>query len=136
MPGPAPHERDRAVVRRQLLRFVERVDAYLAPATIVRDVFVFKDAATTEIDTRGVGMAVVALGGGRATVQARGGALLVFKLPAPAQAVAVGAGDRDRRGCRRAAIAAGPCGADGNQAAERRGPRRDPPATGRSRPWS
>jgi thymidine phosphorylase len=47
--------------------FVERVDAYLAPAPIVRDVFATGQGTVTEIDTRGVGMAVVALGGGRAT---------------------------------------------------------------------
>lgn len=45
--------------------FVERVDRYLAPAPIVRDVFADGAGAITSIDTRGVGMAVVALGGGR-----------------------------------------------------------------------
>jgi thymidine phosphorylase len=47
--------------------FVERVDAYLAPAPIVRDVFATGQGTVAAIDTRGVGMAVVALGGGRAT---------------------------------------------------------------------
>ncbi|MFP9136295.1 thymidine phosphorylase [Devosia sp. XGJD_8] len=47
--------------------FVERVDAYLAPAPIVRDVFAIGQGTVAAIDTRGVGMAVVALGGGRAT---------------------------------------------------------------------
>lgn len=45
--------------------FVERVEQYLAPAPIVRDVFAAGDGMVTAIDTRAVGMAVVALGGGR-----------------------------------------------------------------------
>ncbi len=47
--------------------FVEGMDTYLAPAPIVRDVFAAGQGTVGEIDTRGVGMAVVALGGGRAT---------------------------------------------------------------------
>lgn len=47
--------------------FVERMDDYLAPAPIVRDVFAQGQGTVSAIDTRGVGMAVVALGGGRAT---------------------------------------------------------------------
>ena len=47
--------------------FVERMDDYLAPAPIVRDVFAPGQGIISAIDTRGVGMAVVALGGGRAT---------------------------------------------------------------------
>ena len=45
--------------------FVERMDQHLAPAPIVRDVFATGQGVVSEIDTRGVGMAVVALGGGR-----------------------------------------------------------------------
>jgi len=47
--------------------FVERMDAHLAPAPIIRDVFAPGAGTIAEIDTRGVGMAVVALGGGRRT---------------------------------------------------------------------
>ncbi|WP_375450148.1 thymidine phosphorylase [uncultured Devosia sp.] len=47
--------------------FVERMDTHLAPAPIVRDVFATGQGTIAEIDTKGVGMAVVALGGGRAT---------------------------------------------------------------------
>jgi thymidine phosphorylase len=47
--------------------FVENMDAYLAPAPIIRDVFATGQGTISAIDTRGVGMAVVALGGGRAT---------------------------------------------------------------------
>lgn len=47
--------------------FVEQMDRHLAPANIVRDVFATGQGTVTEIDTRGVGMAVVALGGGRTT---------------------------------------------------------------------
>jgi thymidine phosphorylase len=43
------------------------MDTYLAPAPIVRDVFAAGQGTVSGIDTRGVGMAVVALGGGRAT---------------------------------------------------------------------
>ncbi len=45
--------------------FVEKMDQHLAPAPIVRDVFAGTRASSAAIDTRGVGMAVVALGGGR-----------------------------------------------------------------------
>ena len=45
--------------------FVERMDKYLAPASIVVDVKSPEAGVISEIDTRGVGMAVVALGGGR-----------------------------------------------------------------------
>lgn len=47
--------------------FVEKMDTYLAPAPIVRDILAPEGASgvVAEIDTRGVGMAVVALGGGR-----------------------------------------------------------------------
>ncbi len=45
--------------------FLDNMDAYLAAAPIIRDVFAEGDGTITEIDTRGVGMAVVALGGGR-----------------------------------------------------------------------
>jgi len=47
--------------------FVENMDRDLKPAAIIRDVFATGQGTITEIDTRGVGMAVVALGGGRAT---------------------------------------------------------------------
>jgi thymidine phosphorylase len=47
--------------------FVERMDEHLIAAPIVRDVFAEGQGTISEIDTRGVGMAVVALGGGRAT---------------------------------------------------------------------
>ena len=47
--------------------FIENMDTYLAAAPIVRDVFAEGQGAIATIDTRGVGMAVVALGGGRAT---------------------------------------------------------------------
>ena len=45
--------------------FVERMDEHLPPAPIVRDIFAPEAGTVTAIDTRGVGMAVVALGGGR-----------------------------------------------------------------------
>jgi len=45
--------------------FVERMDAHLVPAPIVRDIFAPRAGTITAIDTRGVGMAVVAMGGGR-----------------------------------------------------------------------
>ena len=45
--------------------FVETMDRRLAPAPIIRDVFATGQGIVSEIDTRGVGMAVVALGGGR-----------------------------------------------------------------------
>ena len=47
--------------------FMEGMDRYLAPASIVREVFVERSGIISAIDTRGVGMAVVALGGGRTT---------------------------------------------------------------------
>jgi thymidine phosphorylase len=47
--------------------FVERMDSHLAAAPIVRDVFATGEGTVAFIDTRAVGMAVVALGGGRAT---------------------------------------------------------------------
>ncbi|NMA97565.1 MAG: thymidine phosphorylase, partial [Phyllobacteriaceae bacterium] len=47
--------------------FVEAMDRHLAPAPIIRDVFADGEGTIAQIDTRGVGMAVVALGGGRAT---------------------------------------------------------------------
>jgi thymidine phosphorylase len=45
--------------------FVDRMDSHLAAAPIVREVFAPQGGVITEIDTRGVGMGVVALGGGR-----------------------------------------------------------------------
>jgi thymidine phosphorylase len=45
--------------------FVEHMDTYLAPAPVVRDVFAPAAGTVAGIDTRGIGMAVVALGGGR-----------------------------------------------------------------------
>jgi len=45
--------------------FVARMDAHLSPAPIVRDIFAPEAGTITAIDTRGVGMAVVAMGGGR-----------------------------------------------------------------------
>jgi thymidine phosphorylase len=45
--------------------FVDRMDHHLVPAPIVRDVFAPRAGTITAIDTRGVGMAVVAAGGGR-----------------------------------------------------------------------
>jgi thymidine phosphorylase len=47
--------------------FIERMDHHLQVAPIVRDVLADTEGEITEIDTRGVGMAVVALGGGRTT---------------------------------------------------------------------
>jgi thymidine phosphorylase len=44
---------------------VENMDAHLAAAPIVREITAPGDGVVAEIDTRGVGMAVVALGGGR-----------------------------------------------------------------------
>jgi thymidine phosphorylase len=46
---------------------IERMDTHLQAAPIVRDVFAESEGQIAEIDTRGVGMAVVALGGGRTT---------------------------------------------------------------------
>jgi thymidine phosphorylase len=45
--------------------FIEDMDRHLEPAPIIRDVFAAGTGLVTDIDTRGVGMAVVALGGGR-----------------------------------------------------------------------
>ncbi|HET8727898.1 MAG TPA: thymidine phosphorylase [Alphaproteobacteria bacterium] len=45
--------------------FIAQIDHYLPPAPIVRDVLAPAAGVVAEIDTRGVGMAVVALGGGR-----------------------------------------------------------------------
>ena len=45
--------------------FVERMDAHLSSAPIVRDILAPSAGTITAIDTRGVGMGVVALGGGR-----------------------------------------------------------------------
>jgi thymidine phosphorylase len=45
--------------------FVENMDRHLAPAPIIRDVPCPTEGIVAAIDTRGVGMAVVALGGGR-----------------------------------------------------------------------
>jgi thymidine phosphorylase len=45
--------------------FIENMDRHLVPAPIVRDVFAISAGVVGEIDTRGVGMAVVTLGGGR-----------------------------------------------------------------------
>jgi thymidine phosphorylase len=45
--------------------FVERMDEHLVPAPIVRDILAPKAGTITAIDTRGVGMGVVAMGGGR-----------------------------------------------------------------------
>ena len=47
--------------------FVDNMDTHLEPAPIIRDVFATGQGRVSTIDTRGVGMAVVALGGGRAT---------------------------------------------------------------------
>jgi thymidine phosphorylase len=47
--------------------FVDNMDQHLVPSPIIRDVFAPGQGTITAIDTRGVGMAVVALGGGRAT---------------------------------------------------------------------
>ncbi|WP_108396037.1 thymidine phosphorylase [Devosia submarina] len=47
--------------------FIERMDHHLQAAPIIRDVLADTEGEITEIDTRGVGMAVVALGGGRTT---------------------------------------------------------------------
>ncbi len=45
--------------------FVQRMDQHLEAAPIIRDVFAPSEGTVAAIDTRGVGMAVVALGGGR-----------------------------------------------------------------------
>ncbi|MDB5541883.1 MAG: deoA [Devosia sp.] len=45
--------------------FVDNMDVHLSPAPIVRDILAPVAGTITAIDTRGVGMGVVALGGGR-----------------------------------------------------------------------
>src|SRR3569833_4127890 len=45
--------------------FVERMDKHIKPAPIIRDVLAPKTGVVSAIDTRGVGKAVVAHGGGR-----------------------------------------------------------------------
>jgi thymidine phosphorylase len=45
--------------------FMAQMDRYLAPAPIIRDIYAQGEGSVATIDTRGVGMAVVALGGGR-----------------------------------------------------------------------
>jgi thymidine phosphorylase len=45
--------------------FVERMDSHLVPAPVVRDILAPRAGIVTAIDTRAVGMAVVAMGGGR-----------------------------------------------------------------------
>jgi thymidine phosphorylase len=47
--------------------FIESMDQHLATAPIVRDVFADGEGTIASIDTKGVGMAVVALKGGRST---------------------------------------------------------------------
>ncbi|MCP8885264.1 thymidine phosphorylase [Devosia sp. XJ19-1] len=47
--------------------FIDHMDTHLAAAPIIRDVFADGQGSVSAIDTRAVGMAVVALGGGRAT---------------------------------------------------------------------
>lgn len=47
--------------------FIDKMDTHLAAAPIIRDVFAQDSGKVSAIDTRGVGMAVVALRGGRAT---------------------------------------------------------------------
>jgi thymidine phosphorylase len=47
--------------------FIESIDQHLAAAPIVRDVFADSSGTIASIDTKGVGMAVVALKGGRST---------------------------------------------------------------------
>ena len=46
---------------------IDNLDRYLPAAAIVRDVFVAGQGTVSAIDTKGVGMAVVTLGGGRTT---------------------------------------------------------------------
>jgi len=45
--------------------FIENMETYLEPAPIIRDIYPERSGAVAAIDTKGVGMAVVALGGGR-----------------------------------------------------------------------
>ncbi|MBE7734219.1 thymidine phosphorylase [Devosia faecipullorum] len=47
--------------------FIDNMNSHLVPAPIIRDVFAEEQGKVCAIDTRGVGMAVVALGGGRTT---------------------------------------------------------------------
>ena len=47
--------------------FIDNMSSHLVPAPIIRDVFAEGQGVISAIDTREVGMAVVALGGGRAT---------------------------------------------------------------------
>ena len=47
--------------------FIDRLDRHLVPAPIVRDILAPAAGTIAAIDTRGLGMAVVALGGGRTT---------------------------------------------------------------------
>lgn len=47
--------------------FVENHDTYLPVAPIIRDVFADREAKVSGVDAKGVGMAVVVLGGGRKT---------------------------------------------------------------------
>jgi thymidine phosphorylase len=47
--------------------FIDNMDRHLVAAPIIRDVFALGQGKVTAIDTREVGMAVVALGGGRTT---------------------------------------------------------------------
>ncbi len=49
--------------------FVERMDAYLTPAPIIRDVVAPTEGSVDSIDLREIGMTVIALGGGRARVE-------------------------------------------------------------------
>ncbi|TWB41728.1 thymidine phosphorylase [Nitrospirillum pindoramense] len=49
--------------------FLERSEAYLAAAPVVRDIHAVEAGTVTAIDTRAVGIAVVALGGGRTRPQ-------------------------------------------------------------------
>ncbi|WDR06781.1 thymidine phosphorylase [Devosia rhodophyticola] len=46
---------------------IDNMDAHLPEASIIRDVHAPQEGTVASIDTRGVGMAVVALGGGRTT---------------------------------------------------------------------
>ncbi|WDR02239.1 thymidine phosphorylase [Devosia algicola] len=47
--------------------FIDQMDAHLPKANIIRDVYARQAGTVATIDTRAVGMAVVALGGGRTT---------------------------------------------------------------------
>ncbi|TWB47569.1 thymidine phosphorylase [Nitrospirillum viridazoti] len=49
--------------------FLERSDSYLAAAPVVRDIHAAEAGTVTAVDTRAVGIAVVALGGGRTRPQ-------------------------------------------------------------------